>query len=244
MSETDKSPEAPAVGEKQPSTPPRVGRIALGNRLRKLKLDSPGLPTALTVKGRCLLGVAFIQPPNAHLFLGVAGADATSVCRALQKLNGKVGTPKRVVKVEGRWGRWATEVAMCWGRARPWCLAVDRWEKVKKGDFPGVTVNIPVGRLREVNKGLDAVLSRVQGGTRGPQPGRPGWLTADVLNLALAAFGNRDPATGAPDATHLGVLADALEDAGYPDGAGLAHLRGAEPGLHGAWVVGRCLGAA
>jgi hypothetical protein len=70
----------------------------------------------------------------------------------------------------------------------------------------------------------------------------PGWLTADVLGLARAAYDQKLLPAGTLDPTRLALLADALEDAGCADGQVLAHLRG--PGTHvrGCWPVDLVLG--
>jgi hypothetical protein len=62
------------------------------------------------------------------------------------------------------------------------------------------------------------------------------WRTADAIALAKAAYTERSMPRGEMDQARLGVLADALEDAGASDELP-AHLRG--PGLHvrGCWVV-------
>jgi hypothetical protein len=67
------------------------------------------------------------------------------------------------------------------------------------------------------------------------------WLTSTVLSLAQAAYANRDlpAATLQPD--RLGVLADALEEAGA-GGEVVAHLRGPGPHVRGCFVLDLLLG--
>jgi hypothetical protein len=72
----------------------------------------------------------------------------------------------------------------------------------------------------------------------GPLPFRevrinPAWLAwngGSVVKLAEAAYEHRDMPSGTLDNARLGVLADALEDAGCSDPDLLGHLRG--PGFH------------
>jgi hypothetical protein len=56
------------------------------------------------------------------------------------------------------------------------------------------------------------------------------WLTPTVAGLARAAYEERSLPDGALDRVRLAILADALEEAGCPEGALLEHLRSA--GLH------------
>lgn len=67
---------------------------------------------------------------------------------------------------------------------------------------------------------------------------RPEWITADVGRLARAI--HQDRLLGAD----LGVLADALEEAGCTGWHVLGHLRGPGPHHHGCWVIGLVLHAA
>ncbi len=77
----------------------------------------------------------------------------------------------------------------------------------------------------------------------------PAWLAwggGAVVRLAQAAYDERDPEGGALDAALLGVLADALEEAGCTDADLLNHLRGPGPHARGCHVLdlllfaGRC----
>jgi len=58
----------------------------------------------------------------------------------------------------------------------------------------------------------------------------PAWLTPDVLSLAEAAYDQRRLPEGTLDPARLGLLADALEDAGCHDADILGHLR--SEGVH------------
>jgi hypothetical protein len=68
------------------------------------------------------------------------------------------------------------------------------------------------------------------------------WLTADTLALARAAYEERVIPSGALDRARLGVLADAMEEAGCLDQAILDHLRGLGPHVRGCFVVDAVLG--
>jgi hypothetical protein len=69
----------------------------------------------------------------------------------------------------------------------------------------------------------------------------PAHLTPTVLVLAQAAYDERRMSTGLLDPQRLGVLADALEDAGV-DGELIAHLRGQGLHVRGCVAVDACLG--
>jgi hypothetical protein len=68
----------------------------------------------------------------------------------------------------------------------------------------------------------------------------PFWLAANnrlVLRLARTTYDERSLPSGALDVTRLGVLADALEDAGCTNGDILNHCRSPGPHFRGCWVV-------
>jgi hypothetical protein len=64
----------------------------------------------------------------------------------------------------------------------------------------------------------------------------PGWLTPTVAALAGAAYEERLLPAGELDAVRLGVLADALEEAGAV-GSLVDHLRGGSPHVRGCFAV-------
>ena len=70
----------------------------------------------------------------------------------------------------------------------------------------------------------------------------PTWLTPTVLNLARAAYEERALPSGelAPD--RLGVLSDALEEAGCDNEDILNHLRSPGPHVRGCWGLDLLLG--
>jgi len=69
----------------------------------------------------------------------------------------------------------------------------------------------------------------------------PAWLTPTVSKLARAAVEERQLPTGELDPARLGVLADALEEAGA-DALMVAHLRSVGPHVRGCWAVDAALG--
>jgi hypothetical protein len=68
------------------------------------------------------------------------------------------------------------------------------------------------------------------------------WLTPTVANLARASYEERIRPSGELDTARLGILADALEEAGCDNADILTHVR--SPGSHvrGCWVVDLLLG--
>jgi hypothetical protein len=68
------------------------------------------------------------------------------------------------------------------------------------------------------------------------------WLTPDVTRLALAAYDERR-ADGTLDPPRLGILSDALEEAGCDSEPLLKHLRGLEWHVRGCWALDLVLGA-
>jgi hypothetical protein len=63
------------------------------------------------------------------------------------------------------------------------------------------------------------------------------WSDGVVARLARTAYDERDPEGGTLDNTRLGVLADALEEAGCADPAILGHLRAPGPHVRGCWAL-------
>jgi hypothetical protein len=97
------------------------------------------------------------------------------------------------------------------------------------------------GRRKAEVKGQAALLRDLFG----PLPFRPvpvdaAWLTwndGTVRRLAEAAYQERQLPAGTLDPARLGVLADALEEAGCTDPDLLGHLRGPGPHVRGCWPV-------
>jgi hypothetical protein len=91
-------------------------------------------------------------------------------------------------------------------------------------------------RQRE-RQGHAALLRCILGNPFRPTPLDPAWRTRDVLALARVAYEQRALPSGELDTSRLGILADALEEAGCIDAGILDHLH--DPGLHvrGCWAV-------
>jgi hypothetical protein len=82
-----------------------------------------------------------------------------------------------------------------------------------------------------------ALLRDLLGNPFRPVSLRPAWLTRDVRSLARAAYDNRTLPAGTLEPERLGLLADALEDAGCHDADFLGHLRSEGPHVRGCWAV-------
>jgi hypothetical protein len=116
-----------------------------------------------------------------------------------------------------------------------------------------VTEEIPMSPARAAwnaavasEKAAQAVLLRdVFGALFHPVPIDPAWLAwndGTVVKLAQAAYEHRDLPSGHLDTTRLGILADALEEAGCSAPDILGHLRGPGPHVRGCWAVDLLLG--
>jgi hypothetical protein len=73
----------------------------------------------------------------------------------------------------------------------------------------------------------------------------PAWLAANdgaAARMARAIYDERALPEGTLDETRLGILADALEDAGCADPDIVSHLRAPGPHTRGCWVVDLLLG--
>jgi hypothetical protein len=75
-----------------------------------------------------------------------------------------------------------------------------------------------------------------------PAPAWLAWNGGAVPRIARAIYDDRDLPAGTLDRGRLGVLADALEDAGCDDADLVAHCRGAGEHVRGCWVVDLLLG--
>ena len=62
------------------------------------------------------------------------------------------------------------------------------------------------------------------------------WKTSSIISLAQAAYDERALPSGHLDNTRLGILSDALEEAGAT-GEILTHLRSPGPHVRGCWPV-------
>lgn len=88
---------------------------------------------------------------------------------------------------------------------------------------------------------LTTLFRCVFGDPRRPLPSLPSsvlaWNDGCVVKLATATYEKRSLPGGTLDNSRLGVLADALEEAGCHDEDILAHLRGPGPHVRGCWPV-------
>jgi hypothetical protein len=89
----------------------------------------------------------------------------------------------------------------------------------------------------EQMSGQTALLRCIFGNPFRPVSFDPKILTPTVLSLAQAAYDERAMPSGELDRHRLGILADALEEAGCANNENLAHLRGPGPHVRGCWVV-------
>jgi hypothetical protein len=94
-------------------------------------------------------------------------------------------------------------------------------------------------------KGIHAdILRCVWGNPFRPVTFDPTWRTSMVVALAQATYEERILPAGNLEPDRLGVLADALEDAGCDNADVLGHLRRPEPHVRGCWVVDLALNKA
>jgi len=103
----------------------------------------------------------------------------------------------------------------------------------------GMPEMVPSG-LKEVD--ISDLLRDVVGNPFHPLVLESSWLTPTVTTLAQAAYDERKLPAGLLDPDRLGVLSDALEDAGCSDPAIIDHLRSPGPHVRGCHVVDTLLG--
>jgi hypothetical protein len=75
-----------------------------------------------------------------------------------------------------------------------------------------------------------------------PEPSWAAWEGGTIPKLAQAIYDDRQLPAGTLDTVRLGVLADALEEAGCDQAELLGHLRGPGPHVRGCWAVDLLLG--
>ena len=116
------------------------------------------------------------------------------------------------------------------------------------GEPAGAAQAIPVARYNpnygELTAAQAGLLRDIVGGPFRPVTTSPAWRTAQVMALARVAYDQRELPSGTLDVARLGVLADALEEAGCADPELLEHLRGPGPHVRGCWVLDLLLGRA
>lgn len=96
--------------------------------------------------------------------------------------------------------------------------------------------------MRAVGTKLCGLLRDVVGNPFRPATLDPAWRSPSVTDLAQAAYKERKLPGGELDPLRLGVLADALEEAGCGSADLLAHLREPGPHFRGCWAVDLVLG--
>jgi hypothetical protein len=92
------------------------------------------------------------------------------------------------------------------------------------------------------NGAFAEILCEVFGNPFHPSLISPLSQTPDVIALANSAYENRELPSGTLDREHLGILADALEEAGCMEQSVLEHLRGASYHVRGCWALDLILG--
>jgi hypothetical protein len=92
-------------------------------------------------------------------------------------------------------------------------------------------------KATQVRSGVKAGLLRcIFGNPFKPIALKSAWLTADVVNLARAAYEERIMPRGELNSDRLKVLADGLEEAGCTSAEVLGHLRGPGPHVRGCFT--------
>jgi hypothetical protein len=89
----------------------------------------------------------------------------------------------------------------------------------------------------EQGRPMIAILRCIFGNPFRPAAVDPHWRTATVLSLAVSAYDDRQLPDGSLEPARLGILADALEEAGCTDQGIFDHLRGPGPHVRGCWPV-------
>jgi hypothetical protein len=114
------------------------------------------------------------------------------------------------------------------------------------GEPAGAAQAIPVARYNpnygELTAAQAGLLRDIVGGPFRPVTTSPAWRTAQVMALARVAYDQRELPSGTLDVARLGVLADALEEAGCDQADLLGHLRGPGPHVRGCWALDLLLG--
>jgi hypothetical protein len=127
-------------------------------------------------------------------------------------------------------------------KARPYPRLNTHWT-IAEPAAPGVARSFTAPNRKEAKQSAKADLLRDLFGDPFRQPALdPRWRTPTVASLALAAYEERLPHPCDLDPVRLGILADALEDAGCSDESILAHLRDPGPHVRGCWALDLILG--
>jgi hypothetical protein len=89
---------------------------------------------------------------------------------------------------------------------------------------------------------LSNLLREIFGNPFRPVAFSPSWSTSTVTNLAQSVYEDRHLPSGLFDNQRMGVLADALEEAGCDNADILGHLRAGVNHVRGCWAVDLILG--
>jgi hypothetical protein len=128
-----------------------------------------------------------------------------------------------------------------------WAAQAGAWaqEQVRALRGPAVQASLEVGRRQE-RRALAALFCDIFGNPFRPsQPLPPAvlaWNDRSITRIAQAIYEDRKLPEGTLDPGRLGILADALLDAGCDEEGLLAHLRGPGPHARGCWAVDLILG--
>jgi hypothetical protein len=110
---------------------------------------------------------------------------------------------------------------------------------------PDGWVRDEVPEIRDAEMAAQATLVRdVFGNPFRPASPDSALRSVNAVSLARAAYDERLLPSGELDRVRLGVMADALEDAGCADIQLLGHLRGPGPHVRGCWALDLVLGKA
>src|SRR5262249_14305330 len=133
-----------------------------------------------------------------------------------------------------------------------WLRTAAVWEAVGEAVWPdGVSAKVAgIAGEEDANgpttRANARLLRDLFGNPFRPQPViNPAWLTwndGTVRRLAETIYEQRSLPDGTLDVVRLGVLADALEDAGCTDASLLTHLRGSGTHVRGCWGLDLLLG--
>jgi hypothetical protein len=106
----------------------------------------------------------------------------------------------------------------------------------------GVEVPCRVAHVQDAGDDGAALVRDIFGNPFRPVTLDPCWLTPTVTNLAQAVYDDRQMPSGLFDNQRMGILADALEEAGCHNADILGHLRGGGEHVRGCWAVDLILG--
>ena len=187
------------------------------------RLRSPACRRAVEIAERFADGVASLED-----FDRANGAADRAITR-LQRILRQWSARKRRLEIAPNRVAWATAFV-----SAPWASRI------------ALDTHAQLGRKGRTLPWQCALLREIFGNPFRPCPAlAPAWLAWNegvVGRLAQAAYDERDPERGTLDGACLGVLADALEEAGCTEADLLGHLRGPGPHPRGCWGVDRILG--